>query len=561
MTTAADIFLSYNREDHATARRFAEAFEREGFSVWWDATLRSGEAYDEVTENALRQAKAVVVLWSKKSVVSRWVRAEATIADRNKTLVPAMIEPCQRPIMFELTQTAELGHWQGADYDKAWVAFLDDVRRFVEKDQPVAEPASSVEPSSSPSPAAIPGERGDAPLIAVLPFTNRSGLAEDDVFAIGMVEDIIEALSQGVNVHVLASSATSGLHKGGITDPPAIAKALGVRYLLEGNVRRTGASIRVTSQLIEAASGAVLWTQRFERPLSELAALQEDLVLEVASNLDAQVYRIEIERALKKPADLTAWEAVTRSAAAYRLLNGESMLRAVEEAKRAVAIAPDYGLAHATLALADSLIYIFLTPDSPDEVRRIRGHAERAIALDPNNALVLAKAAEALCYIGRVEAALHPAERAVSLSPSLGYVHFVLGLTYCLPNRYDEAVVQFDADLRLSPGDLRRYATYGWQAIAHIRAERWHDAMNSIGWALALEPNFSYAVVLKGIICHHDGRAEEAREAMAQAREIEPETPLGLWELRYSRFFVRAPNWEELLRHLRMAWADTESAA
>ena len=105
--TTADIFLSYNREDSDTARRFAEGLEREGFSVWWDQTLRSGEAYDEVTEAALKSAKAVVVLWSPRSVVSRWVLAEATIADRNKTLVPVMIEPCERPIMFELTQTAE----------------------------------------------------------------------------------------------------------------------------------------------------------------------------------------------------------------------------------------------------------------------------------------------------------------------------------------------------------------------------------------------------------------------------------------------------------------------
>ena len=118
--TTPDIFLSYNREDSDTARRFAEGLEREGFSVWWDQTLRSGEAYDEVTEAALKAAKAVVVLWSPRSVVSRWVRAEATIADRNKTLVPVMIEPCERPIMFELTQTAELGHWQGDAGDKVW---------------------------------------------------------------------------------------------------------------------------------------------------------------------------------------------------------------------------------------------------------------------------------------------------------------------------------------------------------------------------------------------------------------------------------------------------------
>ncbi len=128
---APDIFLSYNREDQATARRFAEAFQAEGFDVWWDVTLRAGEAYDEVTENALRTARAVVVLWSKRSVVSRWVRAEATLGDRNGTLLPAMIEPCERPVMFELTQTADLSKWSGATDDKAWRAFLADVHKMV----------------------------------------------------------------------------------------------------------------------------------------------------------------------------------------------------------------------------------------------------------------------------------------------------------------------------------------------------------------------------------------------------------------------------------------------
>src|SRR3974390_1453844 len=146
-----DIFLSYTREDQAAAQRFAEGFETQGFSVWWDATLRSGEAYDEVTEKALRTAKAVVVLWSKKSVVSRWVRAEATLADCNRTLVPAAIEPCERPIMFELTQTADLSRWTGDAKDPAWRAFLTDVRRFVEK--AAAPQPSAPRPSASAAPA------------------------------------------------------------------------------------------------------------------------------------------------------------------------------------------------------------------------------------------------------------------------------------------------------------------------------------------------------------------------------------------------------------------------
>ena len=126
-----DLFLSYSRDDQARAKLFAEAFAREGFDVWWDAGLRAGEAYDAVTEQALREAKAVVVLWSKRSVASRWVRAEATLALRNKTLVPATIEPCDRPIMFELTHTAELSHWNGDAADVAFRSFVGDLRNFI----------------------------------------------------------------------------------------------------------------------------------------------------------------------------------------------------------------------------------------------------------------------------------------------------------------------------------------------------------------------------------------------------------------------------------------------
>ena len=272
----SQIFLSYNREDQGRAQLFAEGFARAGLEVWWDTALRSGEAYDEVTEAALRGAKAVVVLWSPRSVVSRWVRAEATLADRNKTLAPAMIEACERPIMFELTQSAELSHWQGDDGDRVWKAFVADVRRLVEQDSGAVEL-----PNAAPAaPAAAPkkrGKHGDAPSLAVLPFANRSGASEDEVFAGGMVEDIIDALSQGVNLKVITSSATARYRTGALPDLHAMAHDLGVRYVMEGNVRRAGNVLRVTAQLVEAEGGAILWTQKFERPLSELADLQEDL--------------------------------------------------------------------------------------------------------------------------------------------------------------------------------------------------------------------------------------------------------------------------------------------
>lgn len=128
-----DLFLSYARDDQEIARRFAENFEREGFGVWWDQALTPGEAFDQVTEEALARASAVVVLWSKKSVTSRWVRAEATQANASNRLLPVMIEPCTRPIMFELTHTADLSGWKGDRADPAWQSFVASVRRFVER--------------------------------------------------------------------------------------------------------------------------------------------------------------------------------------------------------------------------------------------------------------------------------------------------------------------------------------------------------------------------------------------------------------------------------------------
>ena len=147
----SDIFLSYNREDQQTARLFAERFEANGLHVWWDSTLRAGEAYDEVTEAALRSAKAVVVLWSLRAVASRWVRAEATVAQRNQTLVPCMIEPCERPIMFELTQTADLSYWNGAEHDPRWQAFLADVIRHVRQSTMHVPPSAVEAPKPAPT--------------------------------------------------------------------------------------------------------------------------------------------------------------------------------------------------------------------------------------------------------------------------------------------------------------------------------------------------------------------------------------------------------------------------
>lgn len=140
----SDIFISYSRQDRGTAQQFATGLLQEGFVVWWDDALHSGQAFDEVIEEELRSAKAVVVLWSPRSVTSRWVRAEATIADRRHKLIPAIIEACDRPIIFELTHTVDLSHWDGDASDRTWQVFVKDLRRLTGK---IEEPQTAQKPA------------------------------------------------------------------------------------------------------------------------------------------------------------------------------------------------------------------------------------------------------------------------------------------------------------------------------------------------------------------------------------------------------------------------------
>src|SRR4051812_26551324 len=147
--SGTDIFLSYARHDRATARTFAQCLAEEGFSVWWDASLHSGETFDEVIERKLKDAKAVVVLWSPRSVASRWVRAEATLADRRNKLAPAIIEPCDRPIIFELTHAADLSDWTGDTSDIHWRTFVQDLHRLVEAGNELEGPAEE-RPATKP---------------------------------------------------------------------------------------------------------------------------------------------------------------------------------------------------------------------------------------------------------------------------------------------------------------------------------------------------------------------------------------------------------------------------
>jgi TolB-like protein len=328
----ADIFLSYAREDQATARRYADALAHEGFTVWWDQSLNAGENFDKVTEQALKEARAVVVLWSKHSVESRWVRSEATLADRYGTLVPVMIEPCDRPIMFELTHTADLSGWNGQAVDVRWRNFVDGLRRPAgaatgtsalaargnHASEPRAQRAMWIAwvvaalalvvaglmlwlqhggAGKSPAQAAgnvpvqpLAGEffhapQGDQRRLAVLPFTNLSADPGDALFADGLHEELLNALSQTAPDLQLISRTTMMTYRQNPKPVSIIAAELGATHVLESSLRRDPQQVRLTVQLIDARTDEHVWSENFDRTGKASLGLQTEVARAVAAQL------------------------------------------------------------------------------------------------------------------------------------------------------------------------------------------------------------------------------------------------------------------------------------
>jgi TolB-like protein len=545
-----DIFLSYTREDQATAQRFAEAFEALGFSVWWDVTLRSGEAYDTVTEEALRVAKAVIVLWSKKSVTSRWVRAEATLADRNRTLAPARIEPCELPIMFELTQTADLCHWNGAAKDPAWSAFVKDVRRFVEAD--AATPSQRPSPNVAPPPA-LSGR----PSLAVLPFINRSGREEDDVFADDMVEDLTGALSVSQWTKVVAASATAAYRKGA-RDLPQIGRALGARYLLEGNLRRAGEDLRVTVQLVEAESGAILWTQRFGRALADIAALQDDLVTEAAGHLRERVRRIEMEHALKSPGNVSPWESAMRSNAYAAHGTRSGWAAVVAEHRRTLDIDPDDAETWASLTAGQGQLWRLQGGGDRELAQEIVANARRARELDPNNPNVLMAIASALTCLGRLQEALPLAERSVAINPNIEGGRLTLGQILVRLGRSEEAHAELDAADRLAPNSPWLYHAATWRSIAYLQTERPDEALKAAEQAVRLLPGLD--TLIQSLVCYAQAnRWDDARGTLRRLTDAEPETSWAQIEHIVRDYYRGSATTDAFVALARKVWDETSS--
>lgn len=533
----ADIFISYNREDAEVARRFRDALAAEGFDVWWDDDLRTGVAYDEVTEAALRSAKAVVVLWSTRSTASRWVRSEAALALSRGTFLPVMIETCERPIMFELTQTPDLSGWKGHPADPLWQRFVADVRRHMSGEGgPAPETPRAVQLARGAG-FALP----DKPSIAVLPFTDMND-SSDHFFADGIVEEISTALGRFQTLFVTAG-ASSLTYRDPSIDPARICRELGVRYLLNGSVRRSGDRVRITAKLVDGIDGNQLWAEKFDDRLDDIFELQDRIATAVAARIDSSIDTAELTRArADRPGSSGVYELYWQANALFRKMDPASLNEAIALTGQVLELEPHNAWAASLAAFCHATLFANGTAQDPMASReQALKLYELALHDGGNDIRVLGYCSAALtCVAGDPEVARRLVDRALEINPGSATNLFWGGWNAIILGNPELGYERMEQALRLNPMSIVRPITITAMGICRLFQGRHVEAADVLTETAPQLPHFPPAWAALAASMALSGRLKEAREARERLRGLGDS--LGVMAL------VRSPEHIDILR-------------
>ena len=370
------------------------------------------------------------------------------------------------------------------------------------------QPATkAIEPAA---PLALP----DKPSIAVLPFQNMSGDPEQEYFADGMVEEIITALSRNKQLFVIARNS-SFTFKGKAVDIKQVARDLGVRYVLEGSVRKSGSRIRITGQLIEAASGAHLWADRYDASLENVFDLQDQVATSVVGAISPGVIHAEIERVKRKPTNsLDAYDHYLRGLAAQWEYSRESWDRAAGLYEQAIALDPQYASAHAMLAsLFVNLKDWGWSTDQEAENSRATAHAKTALSLQQADPWVLSNCAWVLARSSReVELADSLIDEAIRLDPNVMNAWMWGGAVKMFLGHHQTAIDYVQRAMRLSPLDPRIFFAQNTFAFANFFLGNYETSLKFATEALRFHPNFLSALRLAMACSALRGDVKAARE-------------------------------------------------
>ncbi len=383
-----------------------------------------------------------------------------------------------------------------------------------------AEVANNSEDSPKPA-LALP----DKPSIAILPFVNLSSDLEQDYFADGMVDDITTALSRFKLLFVIARNS-SFTYKGRAVDIKQVGRELGVRYVLEGSVRKAAGKVRITCQLIDATTGAHLWADRFEGDLSDIFALQDEITVNVVSAVQPKLLQAEIDLAVRHPNSLSAYEIYLRATAYYYSMTREGLAEAIRLLNRALEIDPRYSAAASLAILCHTLNLIQRwTLDPQLEIKEAARLSQLVLSIDESDPDTLACVGWAKAYVsGDFGAATEMVDRAVALNPNSATAWNYRGLTCVYVGQPQEAVRSFERGIRLSPLDPMLFGLFAMMGIALIGLGRFDEAVAAAMKAIRKNKTFTAGYRCLASALAHLGQDEEARKTVAQLLEIEPDS-------------------------------------
>jgi len=511
----SDVFVSYARPTERQARQITETLRGLGFAVWRDDELPAHRAYSEVIEERIKTAKAVLVLWSADAAKSQWVRAEADAAREAGTLVQVTMDGSIPPMPFNQIQCADLSNWAGDTTSQGWQKVEASLALLV---GPAAGSPRAAEQAGGTSPSRKLS-------VCVLPFVNMSGDAEQEYFSDGISEDIITDLSKISAVSVIARN-TAFTYKGKVLDVTEVAKQLKVTHVLEGSVRKAGPRVRITAQLIDGTAGDHVWAERYDRDLTDIFAIQDEISKAIASALQLKLLPKE-----KKAIEHRG----TDSAAAYNLYlmarqhwisgnDGDPKRDEVVEriCRQATAVDPTYARAWALMALAQSSLRFRFSRAGDEGLES----AERALALDPN-------IAEAHCVKGiflREQGQLAEADAematAVALNPDSWEVNKEAGRHFFRHGDFAKAIPYFDKATSLMETD---YNDAGlliscYNALGDVQGQRRAAQLTQerAEKAIAHDPSNGAALGYGASSLAVLGEADRAREWIDRALLIDP---------------------------------------
>jgi len=380
-------------------------------------------------------------------------------------------------------------------------------------------------PGGSPGAPALPSK----PSIAILPFANLGGDPEQEYFADGIVEEIITALAHFRHLFVIARNS-SFTYKGRSVDVKQVGRELGVRYVLEGSVRRAADRLRITGQLIDASTGANLWADRFDGAMAEVFELQDRVTASVVGAIAPRVEEAEIERAKRKPTEsLDAYDYYLRGLAILnRTMTRETTDEALRLFNEAIERDPEFALAYARAAQCYQYRKVnSWMVDRAQEVAEAARLARRAIEVGRDDSVALSYGGLAVGYVvGDLDDGAAFVDRALSLNSNLAYAWGASSWMKACFGELETAIQHAARAMRLSPVDPGIFLWQSFIALAHLCAGRYDDAASWAETALRDQPNYGFALRVAAASHAMAGRSAEAQKAMARLRQVDPQLRL-----------------------------------